>query len=430
VARITVVSMAFWGDVMPFVPIANELAGRGHDVTFAVPEGFWPVLDGEAFALVPAGTQFSPRELARHGDRLDGATSALGTALAARFWIREFGVEPLGSIVAALTDATAGADLVLTHPTAAFAARMVAEQRGIPWVTGHLFPMLIPSDGRLPSGWPLEKLVRRPSVRHARFAWRTTAGMSARLMYDREINAQRLALGLAPVHANAMLGGLSPSLVLLLWSALWSPPASDWPAHYVNTGFTVWPGPAGQGVPPTLSAHLDAGDPPVLVTLGTSAASNGGRLFDAVATVLDRAGRRAVFLVGGDTTITPKLSGRADVWPFAPITQVLPRCAAVVHAGGHGTTAAALAAGIHSVVVPMLFDQQLHARRAQELGVGTYVANKRGFETRLEHALDVATSVAARTAATDFAARLDAEDGPKRAADAIDAVLAASDARR
>jgi UDP:flavonoid glycosyltransferase YjiC (YdhE family) len=51
VARITVVSMAFWGDVMPFVPIANELAGRGHNVTFAVPEGFWPMLANEAFSL-------------------------------------------------------------------------------------------------------------------------------------------------------------------------------------------------------------------------------------------------------------------------------------------------------------------------------------------------------------------------------------------
>jgi hypothetical protein len=54
-ARITVVSMAFWGDVMPFVPIANELAGRGHDVTFAVPEGFWPVLGNERFGLAPVG---------------------------------------------------------------------------------------------------------------------------------------------------------------------------------------------------------------------------------------------------------------------------------------------------------------------------------------------------------------------------------------
>jgi rhamnosyltransferase subunit B len=423
VARVTVVSMAFWGDVMPFVPIANELAGRGHDVTFAVPEGFWPVLDGEAFALAPVGTQFSPRELDRHGDRLEGAASALGTARAARFWIREFGVKPLRSILAALMDATEGADLVLTHPTAAFAARMVAEQRDIPWVTGHLFPMLIPTGDHLPPGWPLEKLARRPSTRHARLAWRTAEGMSARMMYDREINAQRVALGLPPVRANAMLGGLSPSLVLLLWSPLWAARASDWPAHYVTTGFTVWPGPAGQGIQPALSAHLDDGDPPVLVTLGTSAASNAGDLFDTIATVLDRTGRRGVFLVGGDDKITPKLAGRHDVWGFAPITQVLARCAAVVHAGGHGTTAAALAAGVPSVVVPMLYDQHWHARRAEELGVGTYLPRGRDFEARLEAALDIANGGAARAAAADLGSRIGEEDGVRRAADEIDAQL-------
>ena len=418
--------MAFWGDVMPFVSIANELARRGHDVTFAVPEGFWPMLDREAFDLAPVGTQFSPRELDCHGDRLDGAASALGTARAARFWIREFGVRPLGSILAALTDATQGADLVLTHPTAAFAARMVAEQREIPWVTGHLFPMLIPTRDHLPAGWPLEGLVRRPSARHARFAWAIGETASARMMYDREINAQRVALGLRPVRANAMLGGLSPTLVMMLWSSLWAPPASDWPAHYVTTGFTVWPGPAGQDLPARLAAYLDAGAPPVLVTLGTSAASNAGDLFDTIAAVLDRRGRRAVFLVGGDDKVTPNLAARDDVWGFAPITQVLPRCTAVVHAGGHGTTAAALAAGIPSVVVPMLYDQHWHARRAHELGVGTYVPRGRGFERRLEHALDVATGPAARAAATALATRLGAEDGPKRAADEIDGVLTAS----
>ena len=36
-ARIVVHSMAYRGDVFPYVPIASELARRGHDVTFVVP---------------------------------------------------------------------------------------------------------------------------------------------------------------------------------------------------------------------------------------------------------------------------------------------------------------------------------------------------------------------------------------------------------
>ena len=423
-ARITVVSMGYWGDVMPFVPIANELAGRGHDITFAVPEGFWSMLANEAFSLAPLGTQFSPRELGAHGDLLDRASSPLGIARAARFWIGEFGVRPLRSICGALADATADADLVVTHPTAAFAARMVAEPRDIPWVTGHLFPMFIPTTDHLPPGWPLEHLVRRPSKRYARLAWTAVERMSGFVMYDREINAQRVALGLRPVRANATVGGLSPLLVLLLWSPVWAPPASDWPEHYSTTGFTIWPGPTGQTLPATLSAYLDDGDPPVLVTLGTSAASNATDLFDTIADVLDSTGRRSVFLIGGDNTVSARMAARHDVWSFAPITKVLPRCSAVVHAGGHGTTAAALEAGVPSVVVPMLFDQQWHARRAEDLGVGAYVRRGRAFAPRLRRALDsIADGRSAHAAVSAIRMQIETQNGPRNAADKIEALL-------
>jgi sterol 3beta-glucosyltransferase len=45
--------------------------------------------------------------------------------------------------------------------------------------------------------------------------------------------------------------------------------------------------------------------------------------------------------------------------------------AAAVHHGGAGTTAAALNAGVPSVIVPFLLDQPFWARQLQELGVAT-----------------------------------------------------------
>ena len=38
-SRIVFSSAAFWGDIMPYVPIANELAARGHDVVYSLPAG-------------------------------------------------------------------------------------------------------------------------------------------------------------------------------------------------------------------------------------------------------------------------------------------------------------------------------------------------------------------------------------------------------
>ena len=192
----------------------------------------------------------------------------------------------------------------------------------------------------------------------------------------------------------------------------------------MSTGFTIWDGPANTSLPPALVQRLEAGLAPVLVTFGSSAASNGRELFDTIAEVLDRRAMRAVFLVGGSNKITPELAARDDVWSFAPITRVLPRCAAVVHAGGHGTTAAALAAGVPSVVVPMIYDQRWHARRAAQTGVGHYVPRGRGFADRLDGA--VATVVggsAAREVANTMRERISSEDGPGRAADEIEHVL-------
>ena len=369
----TVVSMAFWGDVMPFVPIANELAGRGHDVVFAVPEGFHDQLGGEDFSLAPAGVEFSPRELAAHGDVVSRARSGLGAALAARFWTGQFAVKHIASIHEALMAATEGADLVVTHPIAGFCSRICAELRGIPWITGHLFPMMLPSRHQLPAGYPLRRPGREPNARHADLCWRVGETLTAWTMFDRPINRFRASHGLAPVRANAMVGSLSLTDVLVLSSPRYTPVMPDWPAPVRATGFTVWPGPAGAGLPAGLDDHLDGGDPPVLVTLGTAAATSAGPLITTLAALLDRMGLRAVFLVGDAARTHPVLRGRDDAWSFAPLPPVLPRCRAVVHAGGHGTTAAVLSAGRPSVVLPQIFDQQWHGERIQALGAGLVV---------------------------------------------------------
>ena len=49
---------------------------------------------------------------------------------------------------------------------------------------------------------------------------------------------------------------------------------------------------------------------------------------------------------------------------------MFPRALAIVHSGGIGTLAQALAAGRPQLIVPVAFDQPDNARRAVKLGVG------------------------------------------------------------
>jgi rhamnosyltransferase subunit B len=73
---------------------------------------------------------------------------------------------------------------------------------------------------------------------------------------------------------------------------------------------------------------------------------------------------------------------------YVPFGRVLPRCAAIVHHGGIGTTAQGLAAGLPQVVMPMAHDQPDNAARLVRLGVGRSLPPREFHAANLGEALD------------------------------------------
>jgi UDP:flavonoid glycosyltransferase YjiC (YdhE family) len=55
---------------------------------------------------------------------------------------------------------------------------------------------------------------------------------------------------------------------------------------------------------------------------------------------------------------------------YAPFSKILPRAAALVHHGGIGTSAQAMAAGCRQLITPFAHDQFDNAHRLCRLGVG------------------------------------------------------------
>jgi rhamnosyltransferase subunit B len=110
---------------------------------------------------------------------------------------------------------------------------------------------------------------------------------------------------------------------------------------------------------------------------------------------------------------------------YAPFSELLPRCAALVHHGGIGTTAQTLAAGIPHVVTPLAHDQPDNAARLERLGVGRTLRPKsvtgKSLARELSALLD-SPQVAARCA--ELADRLRTHDGLNLAADALEAFAA------
>jgi UDP:flavonoid glycosyltransferase YjiC (YdhE family) len=206
-----------------------------------------------------------------------------------------------------------------------------------------------------------------------------------------------------------------------LFSSHYVPQQADWPQPYEVTGFTFWDQPPGYELPEDVRDFLQNGPAPVLVSLGTSAASARPQLFAEAAEVLDQLDERGIFLTStAHNGVGLRPSDRHGIWPFVPLEPLLRRCKAVVHSGAHGTNAMALRAGLPSVIRPCLQDQVWHARRQEQLGTGLAVRRHRLAPAIAQVLSD--PSIAERAAALGEVVR--SEDGPSVAAAHIDQLLA------
>jgi sterol 3beta-glucosyltransferase len=213
------------------------------------------------------------------------------------------------------------------------------------------------------------------------------------------------------------------------------PLPADWPANFHVTGYCFLDEGADWTPPEALGQFLADGPAPVAIGFGSMTGRDPEGTQAIMLEAVRRVGARAVLLGGwADKSSTGPGGGGAarEIAPgvlwvaAAPHDWLFPRCAALVHHGGAGTTAAGLRAGRPSVIVPHFADQPYWGRRVQALGVGPAPLPR--------HRLTVdALAGAMRTAMTDagiarraseLGSRISAEDGPGTAAALIDRVLA------
>jgi UDP:flavonoid glycosyltransferase YjiC (YdhE family) len=156
----------------------------------------------------------------------------------------------------------------------------------------------------------------------------------------------------------------------------YGPPQGDWPPQVKLVGFPMYDGQPGGGLPPELLRFCLAGDPPVAFTFGTGM-MHAAELFRRALEVCRVLGARGIFLTKyGDQLPTP-LPPSVRAFEFAPFLGLFPLCAAVVHHGGIGTVAKALATGTPQLILPMAFDQFDNAARVKGLGAGDWLKSGR-----------------------------------------------------
>ncbi len=405
-----------WGDVLPFVAVAHEMQARDHHVEFVVPGGFHARLEQEGFAVRSAGWEIGPDELAA----LD-VDWARGSGIPMmRAVMRELILPRLDDAYSALESAAAGADLLAGHVNQVMAP-MVSARTGVPYAALSVFPMVVPTAAGLASS-PMPQLpppFRKIGNRLVLPLLLKAGGLA---FHDRRFNQLRARLSLPPRTAYFFTAALDADRYLALVPASFVPRPTDWPPHAQLTGFCVWDGGGDANLPDDVATFLATGDPPVLVTMGSGGSAGFTELLRAVAAALDQRGLRGLLLLGDARHRGPGLSDRPGVADFAPLSAVLPRCRAVIHHGGYGTTAATLRAGLPAVTVSPMPDQYWYGRRTEALGAGIALSWRRRH--RVGTALDDLLGDASfGRKAVAYQGTMTNEDGVAATCDALESML-------
>jgi rhamnosyltransferase subunit B len=417
--RVILAPVGSHGDVLPLVAVGRELAGRGHAVTLATAEPFRGLAESHGFAFAPTGTQADYDRLTADPD-LWHPTRSLKTLFGPPHFERM-----LRDGYRAIAGAVEPGNTVVVAGSLCLSARLAHDALGVPLATAHLQPTAVPTLADPPHLGAVR--VRRwwPTWSRRLLFWGADRFVLDPLMGP-PVNRLRGELGLPNVRRVFGPWRHSPQRLLALFPK-WYADAPDYPPQLRHVGF-LRNDAAVKPTPPEVSAFLAAGPPPVAVSFGT-AMRVGGPYFRASAEALTRLGRRGLILAKGGEQIPPDLPPTILHVDYAPFSEVLPRCAALVHHGGIGTTAQALAAGVRQLVMPMAFDQPDNAARLGRLGVARTVWPTRFTPATVAAALEaLLEDDGSRQAAARVAARMAAEPDPlPLAADLIERLLVSPD---
>jgi sterol 3beta-glucosyltransferase len=414
--RIAIIALGTRGDVQPAVALGKGLRAAGHTARVIASQSFqdWIEREGLEFGCVRTDIQ------------------AMMSSEGGKDWV-ESGQDPrkvmqtMSRLVEAhdfemardTWTACQGADAIISSFTSDSFAPSIAEKLDVPQLCG----MLQPNRPSRSPYTPSSILTSRDSI-----ANRWMGYFVMRLLWNvfrKAVNQLRTeTLGLPPMTFNAyvrrarnlpVLNGFSPHVI---------PPHPDWGEHTHTTGYwfeddTDWKPPA------PLSDFLASGPAPVYIGFGSMSNRNPAKSAEIALEALRRSGQRGIIAAGWGGLNVADLPVDVLAIESAPHGWLFPHCAAVVHHGGAGTTAAGLRAGVPSVIIPHFADQPFWGRRVYQLGAGPKPIPRAKLNAdHLTAAIQEAvSSTAMRERAAELGAAIRAEHGVANAVRAIECYL-------
>ena len=270
------------------------------------------------------------------------------------------------------------ANMILTHMWS-FGGALAAEKAGLPYGVVSMAPVTWYSsaDPSLigpfePPRW-LRGWLERGPIR----------GVINRT-FSRRLDGCAVSLGL-PEKGRRFYAIQAESILNIgLWSPRFRGPARDDPVQNAICGFPdPWQVREAPTLSPELASFIDAGDPPVVLGLGSALPRFAPEVYTLTWKACSDLGLRAVFVGDVERGAVDAVSEDVLAVPYAPYAALFPRASVVMHHGGIGSLAEALCAGRPQVVIPCGADQYDNAERVLRMGVARKIKRNRISRKRL-----------------------------------------------
>lgn len=408
------------GDIRPFIALAEGLQTGGHDVTLAV-----TCVDNDAYG---DGYSYSGVKLLNIASPVISDREELSRKTAIVFkqinpvkqiqlMIEYFFLPVEEEMFAASERLCKENELVIGHffhypiNTAA-----LLHQKN--YVSVTLVHSAIPSSYNPPSGLPN---LGRPANR---LVWKLAQGI---MNLSIKKYADRLRQRHGMPRAKDLLNNVwvSKQLSLIAVSPQICSKRPDWPDNYHVCGFFTKPDISLEGsVNDDLENFLSSGEAPVFLSFGSI--MSGEEIQETLHLFYEAvklAKVRAIIQCPNWKKFNLNSNDQIHYTGYTPHALVFPRCSAIVHHGGAGTTQASLLSGRPSIVVPHTAEQEFWASELKRLGVALNFLRRRSLSaTRLAKRINMTLANNDLTSNADVIARkMASEDGVTNAVNIINA---------
>ncbi len=200
------------------------------------------------------------------------------------------------------------------------------------------------------------------------------------------------------------------------------PKPRDWGSHINISGFYFLSLASSYKPDPELVAFLEAGPPPVYIGFGSIVVDDPTALTRLIFDAVKKARVRALVSKGWGGLGTEELGKPDNIYMLGnvPHDWLFKYVSAVVHHGGAGTTAAGVALGKPTVVVPFFGDQAFWGSMIARAGAGpSPIPYKELTADNLAEALLYAQQPSTQTKAAELGARISKEVGSETGAESF-----------